>query len=333
MTTLQEVNADLARRNARTRLEPSAAQGTLRIRYSIHGRLHRLSPGIANDQEGLLRAEAMAVVVSQQLKDGTFDLNEWRASKSASQLTFHTAIARYEAQRNGRGDWREYWAIYKRLPLTERFSAGPMRAVVLKLAEGSRQRLRAGIALGALARFQGQEELAQELRALGKGYDSFKSTKPRHVPTDQEIEEAALKLSEEWRWGFWIMSLYGCRPHEIFRSDQQGKLLYVSGGKTGSRVSLPTKAEWLEKPGRRILPNVDLTRPNRELGALWCKVFKRHGIEWTPYCLRHAAALRMIHNPRIKDSMAARSLGHSLSVHTKTYQKWISEKEFLALLG
>ena len=50
----------------------------------------------------------------------------------------------------------------------------------------------------------------------------------------------------------------------------------------------------------------------------------------TPYDLRHNWAIRHATDPTcagITDEQAAKAMGHSLDVHKKNYQKWVSKVE------
>ncbi|MBC1261962.1 hypothetical protein FQK07_11940 [Synechococcus sp. BSF8S] len=337
MDLLETINTNLRQKKSRVRLELSSGRGTIRLRYSQDGVLKRLSPGIPFSEEGLIRAEALAILVNDQIQAGTFDPSEWMKSRLKRRVTFHDAIEalrqEHGERRPGATNWTEdYGYPLRRLPAEAPYGRCALRSLVMGFPAGSRQRLRAGIACGALARSQGDQKLAGELRQLGKGYVGHRDAKPRTIPTEQEILDAWELIPEPWKWGYGVMAIYATRPSEIFRAKQRDQLLYVESGKTGARLCLPTKRGWMDRLGPRILPDVDLNLENKTLGGKWCKVFKRAGIAFKPYDLRHAGALRLIHQPQIKDSMAARSLGHSLMVHTLTYQKWITEKEFEALL-
>ena len=51
--------------------------------------------------------------------------------------------------------------------------------------------------------------------------------------------------------------------------------------------------------------------------------FRRAGIKFKPYDLRHACAIRA-HLQKVPIKAAADNLGHTVEIHTKTYQKWFS---------
>ena len=45
-----------------------------------------------------------------------------------------------------------------------------------------------------------------------------------------------------------------------------------------------------------------------------------------PYDLRHAWAVRTIHIG-LPDTVAARMMGHSVAIHTRTYHHWITRRD------
>ncbi|MCP9801805.1 hypothetical protein [Synechococcus sp. RedBA-s] len=266
MDLLETINTNLRQRKSRVRLEPSSGRGTIRLRYSQDGVLKRLSPGIPFSEEGLIRAEALAILVSDQIQSGTFDPSEWVKSQPKPRVTFRDAIEglcrEHSERRPGATNWTEdYGYPLRRLPAEASYGPSALRSLVMGFPVGSRQRLRAGIACGALARSQGDQKLAEELRHLGKGYVGHRDAKPRTIPTEREILDAWELIPEPWKWGYGVMAIYATRPSEIFRAKQRNQLLYIESGKTGARLCLPTKRGWIEKLGQKILPDVDLRNP------------------------------------------------------------------------
>jgi hypothetical protein len=56
-------------------------------------------------------------------------------------------------------------------------------------------------------------------------------------------------------------------------------------------------------------------------------------VPFQPYDLRHAWAVRAISNPQISPSLAAKSLGHSLMVHTTLYQRYFDNDSMASLVA
>jgi integrase len=95
----------------------------------------------------------------------------------------------------------------------------------------------------------------------------------------------------------------------------------------------PEWVEWfeLERLGRDPtgLPQVsrDLSRTTlRHAGRRVAEQFRRYDLPITPYDLRHAWAVRTIHIG-LPDTVAARMMGHSVAIHTRTYHHWITRRD------
>jgi integrase len=87
----------------------------------------------------------------------------------------------------------------------------------------------------------------------------------------------------------------------------------------------------LERLGRdrHALPPVrtDLGRTTlQQVGRRVAEQFRRYELPITPYDLRHAWAVRTIH-VGLPDTVAARMMGHSVGIHTRTYHHWITRRD------
>ena len=71
--------------------------------------------------------------------------------------------------------------------------------------------------------------------------------------------------------------------------------------------------------------------PFQNLAMELGKAKNRVGISWKTYDLRHAWAISSIRGG-INVRTAAKSLGHTVSEHERTYTHWISEQELLAAM-
>jgi integrase len=223
-------------------------------------------------------------------------------------------------------------------PLLEISSLRPehLLALVEATASGSRSRRRASQAAATVARaLDWPDELVSQLRELGKGYSAARSQAPRDLPKDEAIEVLIDRLSASWQWPVAVAAVYGCRPHEalLFAEVQPSGLLRIADGKTGARQSLALPAEWIERWSlhTKRLPAFNPERSHRDVGALMGQAFRRAGAVFQPYDLRHAWAVRAIHNPKISPSLAAKSLVHSLAVHSSVYQRWFDAHEMESL--
>ena len=177
----------------------------------------------------------------------------------------------------------------------------------------------------------------QELRGLGKGYTPLKDAAPRSLPADEVIVAVIDGLPSGWQWVTGICATYGARPHEalLMADVANNGLVVIRGGKTGARQGLPLPKAWIERweLQNKRLPSINLERDYRTVGSQLGVALRRHGVPFLPYDLRHAWAVRAIHNPQISPSLAAKSLGHSLTVHTSLYQRWFDSASMASLVA
>lgn len=174
------------------------------------------------------------------------------------------------------------------------------------------------------------EDVIEELLAKGKGY-AMSSVKAREIPPDAVIEARIDQLPSGWQWAVAMVATYGCRPHEALKYAEvlPSGLARIEDGKTGARQSLALPVRRVERWDlhQQRRPGIDLTRANKEVGHLMSQVLLRRKVGFRAYDLRHAWAVRAIHDPRISPSLAAKSMGHSLTMHSMVYQRWFDGSE------
>ena len=98
----------------------------------------------------------------------------------------------------------------------------------------------------------------------------------------------------------------------------------------------PFQPEWIDHfdlerlgtdPHALPIVNLDLRRTTlQQVGRRVAEQFRRYGLPITPYDLRHAWAVRTIHIG-LPDTVAARMMGHSVAIHTRTYHHWITRRD------
>lgn len=181
----------------------------------------------------------------------------------------------------------------------------------------------------------------------------------RHIPDDEKIINSfdlftKFALSRKntniyddtetwqmWRWVYGMLATFGLRPRELFVQPDINWWLSTQNidntwkvdknTKTGYREVIPFVPEWvelfdlknsypLEILERKIIKITSVQHINsmRRDISRW---FKKVGVEFQPYDLRHACAIRS-HLQGIPIKAAADNLGHSVDEHTKTYQRW-----------
>jgi len=223
---------------------------------------------------------------------------------------------------------------------------GPSLALLEEVLESyalaSRSRQQCAIALAALAR-HGEIPLPEDWKERAAGY-GLHVARFRQLPSDAEILELVERIpSAPWRLVYGLMATYGLRNHEVFFCD--GSALAPGGdrvlrvlptSKTGEHQCWPFQPDWVERfdlprlaRDRQALPRVrtDLGRTTlQQVGRRVAEQFRRYGLPITPYDLRHAWAVRTIHLG-LPDTVAARMMGHSVAIHTRTYHHWITRRD------
>ncbi|MCP9929856.1 site-specific integrase [Cyanobium sp. AMD-g] len=250
-----------------------------------------------------------------------------------------------------RSTWSGAYRPYlRRLAAVAATSGTPPAAVDLALLErvlesyplASRSRQQCGIALGALARHL-QLPLPADWSERSGGY-GLHVARFRGLPSDGRILELVAAIpNPRWRLAYGLMATYGLRNHEVFFCDLSA---LASGGdrvlrvlptsKTGEHQVWPFQPDWVERfgleglgEGGAELPRVctDLRRTTlQQVGRRVAEQFRRYGLPITPYDLRHAWAVRTIHIG-LPDTVAARMMGHSVAIHTRTYHHWITRRD------
>lgn len=317
----------------------------------------RLSLNLPATSAGLKQAEQQAKIIAGQLLDHSFS---WQAylpvagGKRLSAMDLNEKIAAFQTaflQKPRRGDrlssarttWRTCYAPYlqKLAHLTEGRSltlAEAIQTTIHSLPNDSRSRQICCTALHAFAEFL-ELDLPFDLKSMA-GFYSPASVQPRHLPSDEEILAAYHRLpNPSWQFVFGMMATYGLRNHEVFFCDysalQQHQpeaiVSVLETTKTGQHDVWPFPVEWVETFGLRDvhLPNIctDLSRTTlQQVGQRVSTQFRRYGVPFSPYDLRHAWAVRTI-LLGLPDTVSARMMGHSVAIHTRTYHRWISRRD------
>lgn len=194
-------------------------------------------------------------------------------------------------------------------------------------------------------------------------YSQMPENNSRNIPTDAEIADGIIKFEnylnnrgnqvnqnvqdswQLWRWTYGMLAVFGLRPRELFinpdidwwLSEENTDLTWKvhKNSKTGEREALPLHRQWVEDFDLRnpkyleMLGSAIAKKDNTnhaEITALTQRVswwFRKIGLDFKPYDLRHAWAIRA-HILGIPIKAAADNLGHSVQVHTQTYQRWFS---------
>ena len=270
---------------------------------------------------------------------------------AAFEQAFFAEPRRRRHPAGSRSTWRGAYRPYLRR-LQRLAGAAPLSGeqLTLELLErtlesydlASRSRQQCGIALAALARQQGLE-LPADWRDRCGGYGLHRA-RFRQLPSDARILELVLQIpNPAWRLAYGLMATYGLRNHEVFFCDCSGLarggdrvLRVLPTSKTGEHQVWPFLPEWVDQFGLERLGDDPLALPAiatdlrrvslKQVGQRVAEQFRRYGLPITPYDLRHAWAVRTIHIG-LPDTVAARMMGHSVTIHTRTYHHWITRRD------
>ncbi|BDA71415.1 Phage integrase [Rivularia sp. IAM M-261] len=142
------------------------------------------------------------------------------------------------------------------------------------------------------------------------------------------------------RWVYGMLATYGLRPREIFLKPDLDWWLSSENidntwkvhkdCKTGAREAFPLYLEWIELFDLKNSQCVSILKDAIQNKSTFihyknlvhknAKWFEKVGIDFPPYDLRHAWAIRA-HMLLIPVKAAADNLGHSVEMHLETYQK------------
>ncbi len=364
---LAQENDQLARAGVSLRLELRGQRLGLRgplpcRRGSGRHRMQRISLGLHADGTGLERAKERLKEVLRQQRQGRFDWSQWGALAPAKPVQpsgdplglegFEAAFFGDPRRRRNPAGCRTTWSSAYRPYLRRLLAIATEQGLPLELpllervlesyAPTSRSRQQCGTALAALARHKGLE-LPEDWTIRAAGY-GLHAAQFRRLPGDQQILALVDQIPNPcWRLAYGLMATYGLRNHEIFFSDLSA---LASGGdrvirvlptsKTGEHQVWPFQPEWVEHFGLEQLGSLqpplppvatDLRRTTlQQVGRRVAEQFRRYELPITPYDLRHAWAVRTIHIG-LPDTVAARMMGHSVAIHTRTYHHWITRRD------
>jgi integrase len=312
---------------------------------------------------GLKQVEQEAKVIAAQLIERRFSWAEYLAAEAPAPmaLPLEEAIAQFKqhildqrgpeaaALAARKTTWDKAYAPYLRQlaarlgppssdPPSQAALVAALEATIEAMPAYARRRQVASTALRAFADFCGVA-LPEGFERLGGTYSSGK-TQRRQLPSDEVIVEWFDRIPNPgWRQVYGVMATYGLRNHEVFfcdyrdlrRGDPEGRITVLETTKTGLHDVWPFYPEWVERFGLRqgSLPaiNTDLTTTTlQRVGQQVAIQFKRYGVPFSPYDLRHAWAVRTIHFG-LPDTVAARMMGHSVAIHNRTYHRWITLRD------
>uniref|UniRef100_A0A832H5A6 Site-specific integrase n=1 Tax=Oscillatoriales cyanobacterium SpSt-402 TaxID=2282168 RepID=A0A832H5A6_9CYAN len=227
--------------------------------------------------------------------------------------------------------WRtDYHNVFSKLPADVALTSTLLHEMLLTIqAEhpNSRQQRRFALAFERLGKFAGLEVNFSHLR----GNYSASEVEPRDIPSDQLIAQSFCQIPDSgWRWVFGMVATFGLRSHEVFYLDteelqQCGYMVAVKEGKTGQRLVWACYPEWVEAFDLRSPQFPQVTAKNHsDYTRRWCHYFQGR-FSFTALDMRHAWAIRSL-ECNVPYALSAMQMGHSVTVHEKTYHRWIKRE-------
>jgi len=326
-------------------------------------KVQRISLGIDADTDGLEEAKKKLQLINLQLELNQFEWRDWITSSiqegNKTYEFFIKEISEFEKkffkeQRNEhlnsarKSTWNSSYKPYikRMINIYKKNDNKDINHIFLSTLksyqEGSRSRKQCGTSLNVFADFL-KLSLPSEWKSLSRGY-GIKKASYRDLPDDNLIEELWRNIpNKSWQYVFGLMATYGLRNHEVFFCDLSAlknngdKILRVlPTTKTGEHQVWPFHPKWVDLFQLSSLGNDPSLLPkiNRDLGHTTLQnigkritdQFKRYCIKIKPYDLRHAWAVRTIFYD-LPDTVAARMMGHSVSLHNQTYHHWITKRD------
>jgi integrase len=291
----------------------------------------RIALGISANPKGISLAEAEARKIRALLDSRSFDWKPYLIDRGAIPQTVGEWVEKFSQEFRETVEpvtWRtDYKYVLDSLDQSKPLTSALLLEAVGKTKAETRQRKRYCFTLQKLANFAGVEVDLSKL----KGKYSPSTVEPRDLPDDRTITEWFYKISNpSWRWVYGMLATYGLRNHEVFLLDleelsNQGYMVKVLKGKTGSRMVWPCYPEWVDQFDLRNLnfPDVDRKQSHEALGRRVTSQFSRYEVPFAPYDLRHCWAIRTMEFG-LDISLAAQQMGHSIAVHNQTYHRWIT---------
>ncbi len=327
-------------------------------------KIQRISLGIKANISGLEEAKKKLQLINLQLELNQFDWINWinnpnKKKEIKNDFEFSKKLNQFEEfffkeRKNEyltstrKTTWRSSYKPYMKriLHIYNNDNNDDLEIIFQKTLEsykeGSRSRKQCATSISVLAKFL-DIKLPENWKLSSKGYGLNKAGF-RDLPTDELIEKLWDKIpNNSWKFVFALMATYGLRNHEVFFCDLSSltnfgdKIIRVlPTTKTGEHQIWPFHPEWVEKfeltklgKNPELLPNINRDLKITTLQNIGKKItdqFKRYSLQIKPYDLRHAWAVRTIFYD-LPDTVAARMMGHSVSLHTQTYHHWITKRD------
>lgn len=289
----------------------------------------RISLGLPANPAGVSLAEKEARKVGGLIACKEFSWEPYLVKGKRAE-TVAEWVARFEAEVRETVlpvTWRtDYQNPFNKLPGDQPLTIALLTDTLAAIPDNSRLRKRCACTFARLAKFAGLEA---DFTPVQGNYSASK-VEPRNLPTDEVIADWFTRIHDPgWRWVYGMIATFGLRSHEVFYLDTSrlvagGNCVEVLEGKTGRHEAWSFYPEWVESFNLRtpIYPAVT-GRQHIDFTNRTSKFFGRLQAGFTALDLRHCWAIRTLLYG-LPYEVAARQMGHSVSVHEKTYHRWIN---------
>ena len=302
-----------------------------------------LSLGLYANAAGIKLAERQALKISGLIALKEFDWGDYIISSKGYEIeSAGFWIDKFEADyfnkrdRNSKTEttWKDYCKVFNRFDKSQKLTAESLLEVVLQTTPDSRSRKRACTYTKCLARFAEIEFDPSEY----KGNYSADAVEIRDIPSDELIQQwrDRFPVKHGLRYAFGLLAAYGLRPYELFHIDLESikkppghlRIVESKSGKKTERLIWCLFPEWYElwDLGNTKQPFVNYSgKTNSDLGNRVGDALRKYGF-YKAYNLRHAWAIRAIAFMPIE--LASSMMDHDISVHKRTYQRFISQSDY-----
>ena len=241
--------------------------------------------------------------------------------------------------------WERIAAELKRLNSVRsaEITAGLLAAIAQTTAAGSRSRMECCKVFKRLARCARIPDI--DLKAIDAVKTPYVPAE-RDLPTLDQLEALINQTRNHKQYGWMTAGLiiYGCRPGEIgsLQPDANGTARCVTIKEKGVlpkwRTALALPVDWIEKFDLLDVNNpfafdspsdYDSDLSHRQTQN-WGKWIKRQLDGLQLYDCRHAWAVRSIYE-NLNASFAAKCMGHSLDIHNRSYHRYFTERDAVAV--
>lgn len=290
----------------------------------------RVATGLDDTPADRKVADKRRAIMQRQVDTGTFAWTDWVdlgkgfSWKKAIDLLYRKRVV---MGRTGQSTWDiSYWGRLKQLPMTKVVTQQEVAKALTKYERDSASYKELFFLLKDLCKLINLEFPEMPVPTYGS------KVKAPEVPDDDEIEswvKKAMTEDPELGWALGMMATYGLRPHELDECqflDDRNRLEVPDETKTGDRIVVPLKREWVETFELRTEKRREKYSTAAASTSQWVFAHKKKlGFPYRPYALRHAYAGRLWRTggSRLDVFTCAKLMGHSPKVHETTYRAWI----------